>query len=209
MSITILLALFLSFQYQFDTQDKKVYIAKIDWHVGIILKLDENSVKNIKALENFKDFNFVDIGWGDADFYQSNDDFDLYLASKAILLPTESVIRIHGYNQSIDQIIDWRDYAIEVRLQNDQYEKLCKFIDNSFSRDSANNLLITSERNNKRVTFFSSIHKYHLFRTCNTWVAEALYFADQNIDPSNIITSEELFYELVKIGIPLKSEIKN
>lgn len=206
---TYLLALILSLFNQFDSQASKIYIAKIDWHVGIILKVDENLIKNISAAQYFKDFNYVDIGWGDADFYQSPDNFDLYLASKAILFPTTSVIRIQGYNQSIDQIINWREYAFEVGLLKDEYENLCKFIDNSFSRDSTNNLSVTLQKNNKRVTFFSSVHKYHLFNTCNTWVADALDFAGQDINASDVVTADELYFELLKFGKLVKSHIKN
>jgi hypothetical protein len=76
---------------------KSLYIAKNDWHVGIIFKIDEHLISDIDAVSNFKYYDYVDIGWGDADFYQSSEDFDLFLASKAILFPTPSVIRVQGY----------------------------------------------------------------------------------------------------------------
>jgi hypothetical protein len=82
-----------------------IYIAKIDWHVGIILSVDDFTKTKIKAVEEFGNFKFVDIGWGDSAFYQSTEDFDLYLASQAILYPTKSAVRIRGYNFEIEQTV--------------------------------------------------------------------------------------------------------
>ena len=181
-----------------------IYIAKIDWHVGIILSADEYAKTRIEALEDFTNFNFVDIGWGDSAFYQSTGDFDLYLASKAILYPTNSVVRIRGYNYEIEQILEWRDFVFELSLTEIQFNLLCKFIDKSFARNEENQLVIESEQLNGTIKFYSSIHKYHLFNTCNSWVAEALEAAETEIESSNVVTAEELFEELLKFAHLLK-----
>ena len=106
-----------------EENTKTIYIAKYDWHVGIILKVDEQLTNNIKAINNFKYFDYVDIGWGDAEFYQSSDDFDIFLATKAIVFPTSSVIRIQGYGLPLEQIFKYSDYIFEVALNNTQFQK--------------------------------------------------------------------------------------
>lgn len=182
-----------------------IYIAKNDWHVGIILKVDQQLISKINAVNDFKFYQHVDIGWGDAEFYQSSDDFDLFLATKAILYPTPSVIRIQGYSVPIDQIFKYRDYAFELALDDLQYKKLCAFITESFKRDSVNALICTLQKYNGVVKFFSSIHKYHLFNTCNTWVGEALEFSGFEINSSNITTAEHLYEELLSVGKLIKA----
>ena len=92
----ILFSLFNNIQSQ--EFSNKIYIAKSSWHVGIILKVDADLLLQIDALKDFGNFGFVDIGWGDAEFYQSPSEFDLYLAAKAILFPTPSVVRVQGYD---------------------------------------------------------------------------------------------------------------
>ena len=182
-----------------------IYIAKTDWHVGIILKVDKQLISKIDAVNDFKYYENVDIGWGDAEFYQSSDDFDLLLAAKAILFPTPSVIRIQGYSIPIDQIFKYRDYAFELELNNLQYLRLCSFIAESFKRDSANALINTLQKYNGVVKFYSSIHKYHLFNTCNTWVGEALEFSGLEINSSKITTAEQLYEELLSVGKVIKA----
>ena len=125
------------FYFQLAHAQNKIYISKIDWHVGIILEVNESSLAQIESLAEFDKFNYVDIGWGDADFYQSSERFNLYLASKAILLPTQSVVRIQGYNNEIEDIIKYRDYAFEIVLDSLQFNSLSQFINSSTSISSA------------------------------------------------------------------------
>ncbi len=200
-SYILLSAIFSFFQAK---SSNTIYIAKNDWHVGIILKVDDLLISRVDDIDNFKYYDYVDIGWGDADFYQSSEDFDLFLASKAILFPTPSVIRIQGYSAAVHQIFNYRDYAFELELNDLQYQKLCTFINESFERDSANTLIETSQKYNGVVKFYSSIHKYHLFNTCNTWIGEALEFSGLDINSSNITTAEHLYEELLSIGKVIK-----
>lgn len=194
--IRINLILVSLFCFQSAYAQTKIYIAKIEWHVGIILQVDELSLSKIETLEEFNAFNFVDIGWGDADFYQSPERFDLYLATKAILLPTPSVVRIHGYNKSVEDILTYRDYAFEAELDSSQFNLLSNFINTSFKKDSLNKNMISSERYSGVIKFYHSPHKYYFANTCNTWVAEALEHSGYKINSSKVITAEELFEEL-------------
>jgi hypothetical protein len=168
--------------------------------------VNEASIGKIGALGDFSEYRLVDIGWGDSEFYQSGVDFDLYLASKAILFPTKSVVRIQGYDIRIEQIMKWRDYVFEIKLNDRQFDMLCSFIDSSFIRNDENKLNIESDKLKGRIRYYSSGHKYHLFNTCNTWVAEALEKSDAGIETSNVITADELFDELIKFAHLLKTE---
>lgn len=202
----LIYSLLISLHFLFSQPEKgnTIYIAKNDWHVGIFLEINNRSSEKISALEFFSKFKLIDIGWGDADFYQSDVELDLVLATKAIIIPTSSVIRLQGYNMTIDEILDWRDYTFKLLLDDSQFDKLCEFINQSFSRDSENQIIKTSEKFNGVIQYFSSVHKYHLFNTCNTWVAEALEYSGLDINASKVITADHLFAELIKAGILLK-----
>jgi len=191
-----------------NPENLSIYIAKIDWHVGIILAVNDNLITQINVVKQFEEYDYVDVGWGDAEFYQSPGEFDLYLAAKAILLPTPSVLRFQGYKRTIEEIINWRDYVFRIEVDSSQYIRLCGFIAKSFSKDSTNQNIITSEKYSGNVKFYASVHKYHAVNTCNTWVAEALEFSGLPVRAADIITAEELFIELAKFATIIKSEIK-
>jgi len=143
---------------------------------------------------------YVDIGWGDRDFYQSPKDFDLYLAFKALFIPSESVVRIEGYNYEIEDIISYSDFCIRFALNENNLTNLLKFIDSSFSRNNQNKLVVTLKKARGRIFFFKSKYSYHIFETCNKWVAKGFAAAGFDISPGWIITSENLFEEVKKFG---------
>ncbi len=189
---------------QFFSQSlHKVYLIKTSWHVGITFHTDSVSVTELEILNYFRNYKYVDIGWGDADFYQ-NPGFNILLGLKAIILPTESVIRISGILSDLQYFIDVSDFTVELNLTHKQFRKLLTFVRNSLFKDSNGNYVIGSEHNNGRVIFFKSNLKYHLLHTCNTWIAETLNFAGLKIKKKGIITAQQLYRELIKIGKPVK-----
>jgi uncharacterized protein (TIGR02117 family) len=185
-----------------DTSNKinNIYLIKSRWHTGLIFSINDLSLKNIEALKHFRNMKYADIGWGDRDFYQSPKDFDLYLAFKALFLPTESVVRIEGYNYEIDDIISYSDYCIKFELDDRNLTNLMKYIDSSFLRSEKNKLIVTLKKANGNIIFFKSKYSYHILETCNKWVAKGFVAAGIDISPAWVITAENLFEELRKYG---------
>ena len=183
----------------------KVYIIKDEWHTAFLFKVSDSLIQLLPSIQSFSEFNIVDIGWGDEEFFQNPSD-DIYLAAKAILYPTPSVVRIAGMISNIESILRWVDYCVELTITKTQFIELCQFINESFELDESDNLIITSKRPSGVVIFYKSKLKYHLFYTCNTWVARGLEFIGYEIDTDGLITAEQLFDELMEIGKVLKYE---
>ena len=184
--------------------EKNIYLIKSYWHVGIVIEIDSASVAGIPVLKRFSKYNFVDIGWGDEDFFQDSE-IDYYNAAKAILFPTKSVIKITAHLSDLAGIIRWSDFCIKLKLTDDQYSGLLEYIDNSFLIEDDEYIFISSFAEGA-IVFYKSGLSYHLFNTCNTWVAEALETAGCGISKSGIITAEDLFVEVKTIGEVLKEE---
>jgi acyl carrier protein len=183
----------------------KFYIIKDEWHTAFLFEINDSLIKQIPALEDFNNFNFVDIGWGDEEFFQNPND-DIYLGAKAILYPTPSVVRIAGMITKLASILRWVDYCVEVNVSNVQFHKLCQFINGSFEKDENKNLIKTSKRPSGAVIFYKSNLKYHLFNTCNTWIGEGLESIGFDIDTGGLITADQLLEELIEVGTVLKFE---
>lgn len=182
----------------------KIYIAKSYWHTGYILYNDSLAQEHLPVLKNFDSFELVDIGMGEREFYM-DPSYDLFLAAKAILYPTEGTVRIAGVPGNIDDLIRWRDYVVELELTGVQFEKLCEFIEESLIMDEFFIPVIIEKRAEGSIVFYESPQSYHLFNTCNTWLASGLRFANlDEIKPFNVITSQNLFEELIKYGEVLK-----
>lgn len=186
---------------------RTIYLIKSYWHVGIVIEIDSASVAGIPMLSRFKDYKYVDVGWGDEDFFQ-NSTIDYYDAAKAILFPTRSVIKITGHRSDIASIINWSDFCIKINITDDQFSGLLKFIDDSFLIEDDEYVFISSFAGGA-IVFYKSVHDYHLFNTCNTWVVDALETAGCGVSKSGIITAEDLFVEVKTIGDVLKAENTN
>ncbi len=182
--------------------EKVIYLVKIRWHTGIIFKTSQVDTAIWKYIDDFKEYEYVDVGWGDEDFYQ-HPGFDLDLAVKALFIKTKSTLRISGFNRGIDKYIESTDYAEKLILTNSEYSRLCEYIQSTY--DINKNLpVILSEHFGGGVVFYKARGYYTVLNTCNTWIARALNFAGFKLD-DHIIMSEQLFRETIKYGRMVKS----
>lgn len=177
----------------------KIYFIKDAWHVGIVFPVNNITESQLSILRNFKKYKYVDIGWGDAKFYQHSG-INYLLAAEALLYPTPSVVRVQGYQLSIEYFIKWSDYTVSLHVNKTQLKSLLTFIKNSLSKTKSGNYIISSTKLDDDIIFYKSNLKYYLFKTCNTWVADDLRYAGFKVNSFGIITAYQLFRELIKIG---------
>jgi uncharacterized protein (TIGR02117 family) len=183
-----------------DSQ-KIIYLVKIRWHTGIIFSTDQVNPEYWKYISDFENYKYVDVGWGDEDFYQ-HPGFDLDLAIKALFTKTSSTLRVAGFNRNIDEYLKSTDYAERLILTDKVYKKLCVYIQSGYKLEE-NAPVILSEHSEGAVKFYKANGYYSVFNTCNTWIARGLNNAGCRID-ENIILSEQLFRETVKYGTLVK-----
>lgn len=179
-----------------------VYLVKESWHTGIMFEINDYTIEVLPALNLVKDFMYVDIGWGDADFYQTPG-IDFYLAAKAILIPTPTVIRMDGYKFSIEKIIEWREFAIKFEFSGEEFMKLIKFINDHIVYDEGHPV-ITKHEVDSPVYFIKSLEEYHLFRNCNTWAAQAISSTGIDVDTFGLVTASQLYAKFAKYGKVIK-----
>ncbi len=196
--------LFLAFVYQNNlysadyniTECKKIYVLKHRWHTGIIINRSEAS-NLLPALGNdFNNSEYIEIGWGDKDFYMSEKG-TLFLALKAVLWPTKSVL--HVAKISSHQLERFNEEEIiEFALTDENFNKLIKYLNRSFSLDSNKHNIQLGKGLYGNSRFYLSNEHYHLFKTCNVWVAKGLKNANISIKPFFALTSKNVMKQLNK-----------
>ncbi len=189
---------------QKDSPEITVYLVKQRWHTGIVMETAKIDTNLWKEANQFRQFKYIDAGWGDEAFYQSND-FDLELAVKALFYPTPSTLRIQGFNLSIEQYASLSDIVLEIKISIQQLRKIIKYICRSYDRNNEGEVTLQIERYNGRVKFYKAKGNYHIFNTCNTWIANALKEAGFQIC-NDIIFAEELFGEACLFGKVMNPE---
>lgn len=196
--------LFLAFVYQNNlysadynvTECKKIYVLKHRWHTGIIINRSE-SRELLSAISNdFNNSQYIEIGWGDKDFYMSEKG-TFFLALKAIFWPTESVLHVAEINSHPLWLFKEQE-IIEIELTEENFNKLIKYLNKSFSLDSNKHNIKLGKGLYGNSRFYLSDEHYHLFKTCNVWTARGFKIADIPIKPCFALTSKNVMKQLSK-----------
>ena len=174
-----------------------VYVLQESWHTGIIFETKDVTPQNWSEIIIHNDKNFVDVGWGDEKFYQAPG-FPVFIAARAVLWPTQSVMRVYAFNNPIRSAFLTGSRFLRIPLTSDQFAALCSFISESYMPDENGNPQTSSAYGETQV-YFLSTRKYHLFRTCNTWVAIAFRKAGLGKCSFLVLNKNQLLRRLSKI----------
>lgn len=188
-----------------NTKHFSIFIVQEGWHTGIVLETTTIPDSLWNGINQFQHYNYLDIGWGDEAFYQEPG-INVLLAFRAILFPTQSVIRIHGFRT--DPVLYYESYAslFKLKVTQEQYYNLIRYIANSFIRNEDGKIILSKLQGNSN-NYYLSKKYYHLFRTCNTWVCLALKESSIPVRSSGILTRQQLIRQLKRLDRNIISRI--
>jgi len=187
-----------------DDSLKTIYLIKQRWHTAIVFHTEDVDSLIFPEVKYFLSAELIDIGWGDEAFYQ-HPDFDWDLAYQALFYPTPSTLRVEGIFISMLEYFNLSEIVVELKINNEQLKFLLNYISDTVWRDEKNQHKVLSTQYLNRVYFLKANGEYHLFNTCNTWLANGLEQAGFDLE-DNIILTEQLFNEAAKFGDVIKSE---
>jgi uncharacterized protein (TIGR02117 family) len=165
-----------------------IYVVTHGWHTGIAVRAADIDFARWRPLPHPARARYIEIGWGDRDYYPAPG-FNLWYAFKALAWPTPSVLHVTGFNEPPARYFAASE-VIELRLARASFERLLAYITASFEPDPmpiAPSLYASG-------AFYRSREKFHLFQTCNVWVARALREAGLGVRSS--LTTEGLMSQL-------------
>ena len=183
---------------------KTIYLVNHGWHAGIVLRRADIPDNIWPKLGNFPDMEYLEVGWGDMDYYQIPDSH-LGFILKAALLPTASVLHIVGFNDHVPAYFPYSE-IIRIELSSAGFERLSRTIASSFALDKAGNTTSPSPGLYGNSRFYLSRETYHLFNTCNVWTARALRTAGLPITPATATSVGNLMSQARKFGVVVQSE---
>ncbi|MCH6572946.1 MAG: DUF2459 domain-containing protein [Proteobacteria bacterium] len=182
---------------------KTIYLVSHGWHAGIVLQRAEIADSVWPTPVDFPDAQYLEVGWGDMDYYQTPDPHQ-GLILKAALLPTASVLHIVGFSGPVPAYFPYSE-IIRIELSSAGFEHLSHTIAESFARDEAGNTTSLGPGLYGNSRFYLSRESYHLFNTCNVWVARALRTAGLPTTPAWAISVENLMSQARKFGMVVQS----
>jgi len=173
---------------------KTIYVIKHGWHTGIVIRKDDVYPLFPELIKNHPNAYFIEISWGDKKYFMAPED-DLFLALRAALWPTNSVVRILGYSEGYFEKLPGRNIE-PLKLPKNDFERMIRFLKANFSKDEGGSLIQVGKSNN----YYLSNKKYWGIRTCNYWIAKALKKGSFPVRPFFSLTSGSVMKRVQNIN---------
>ena len=180
-----------------------VYLVSHGWHAGIVVERADISNAVWPEQVDFSMGKFLEIGWGDRDYYQTPEPH-WGITLKAALLPTESVLHIVAFDAPILTYFP-RSEIIEIQLSEPGFERLSRYISASYAKDASGKSIPLGVGLYGTSQMYLSTETYHLFNTCNVWTARAIKEAGCPITPAFTVTVDSLMSQARRFGRLIQS----
>ena len=174
---------------------KSFYVISHGWHTGIAVESDELMARIPALGSDLGDGAYIEVGWGDEQFYQSKE-FTYGLAMRAILLPTTTVLHLVDITEEPRQFFP-ASKIMKLSVPEAGHEKLINYIAGSFLRNEANDIQARGTGLYGNSRFYTAKGNFHALNTCNTWVSRGIAVTGFPLVNSNTITADDLMSQLV------------
>ncbi len=180
-----------------------IYVVARGWHTEIVMRRADVAPGTWPEVADFPAAEYLMVGWGDRDYYPATE-FNLWYGIKALFWPTPSVLHVVGFNAPPAQRFPYGE-VVELRLTRAGLERLSAYIGASYERNGAARAAPLLPSPYEPGWFYPSVESFHLFRTCNVWVAAALRAAGLPVRPFLAVTTESVMKQVRGIGRGVQS----
>jgi uncharacterized protein (TIGR02117 family) len=157
-------------------EPRYIYVVRHDWHTGLVIKYDDIDPRLWPEKDDFPEALYLEVGWGDRDFYQTPR-AGLGILLQAALKSPASVLFVIGLSTAVMRYFPYAD-ILEIPLSRRALEELVRFIHATYKRDASGQTTPLGPGHNHRYSmFYLAEGDYSLFNTCNSWISKALQAA--------------------------------
>lgn len=175
-----------------------VYVVDHGKHAGLVIRLSDIPPELIPEKADFPGADYLEVGWGEADYYVATEP-GLWLTLKAALWPTPSVLHVVGVHGSPADFFAGLK-MVRIDLDRRSLERLIRYVHTAFARDRARRARPLRPGLYGESWFYPARGKFHLFHTCNDWIAEGLRQAGLRMGAINPFTSSQLIANVRRLG---------
>ncbi len=148
-----------------------VYLVAHDGHTGIALPRAEIPAGLWPESREFPQAEYLEVGWGNRDYYFGGNQG--LLGTLSAVFPSPSVLHVAGFQGSPARFFRANE-IVELAVPPDGFEGLVRYIHDAHERVGALPAAPLGPGLYGDSRFYPAWESFHLFRTCNTWTAQAL-----------------------------------
>jgi uncharacterized protein (TIGR02117 family) len=164
-----------------------IWVLDHGWHTAIVVRRADVERALWPEVDDFPEATFVEVALGDRDFYMATPP-SAWLAIKAAIRTSGSVLHVVGFNSPPATSFLGAE-IVELRLPPPGFAALTRFVSDEYQRDEARRPVRLAPGLHGASWFYAARSPYHLFNTCNTWVARALQAGGLPVTPAGTVTA--------------------
>ena len=175
-----------------------VHVVNHGWHTGLVLRAADVPAAAWPVLKaDFPAATHFEVGWGDRAYYRAVNP-GVWLGLKAVAWPTPGVLHVVAVSTTLERFIAATGISesIEISVSPAGMQRLLEHLRNSHELDDAGRAITLGPGLYGQSRFYASSEHFHLFKTCNVWVAKALQVAGISVTPVAAITASRLMAQL-------------
>lgn len=173
---------------------RSIHVISNGWHAGIILARSDIPAGLLPEAADFPADAWLEFGWGDRDYYP-NPRPTMGMALAAGLTPTPAVLHIAG--RTVLPVAADKREVLPLRVSEAGLRRLVERIDAAVERPPGQDRAASIAPGLYETSLFYPAHgEFHLFNTCNSWVARKLAWAGLPVSESGVTMAEDLMVQL-------------
>ena len=176
----------------------RVHVVRHGWHSGIVVRVADVPVQAWPARREFAGAEYLEVGWGDRTYYPAPDP-SVWLGLRALLWPTAGVLHMVAFNGPVERYFPSAE-IVTLGITPQGFAHLVAAVSASHELDAAGRPIPLGPGLYGTSRFYASSEAFHLFATCNVWVAGMLREAGVPVSPMLSQTSGALFSQLHRQG---------
>jgi uncharacterized protein (TIGR02117 family) len=167
-----------------------IYVVRRARHTGIIVRAADWPTPSFLK-DDFPKADYLEFGWGDAAYYQAEEE-TLWLGLRAAFWPSPSVVHVIGLTAPLDKNAR-ADDIVEVRISQSGLLELIAAINTEFAAQTPIGRELQSTPRPNR--FYSAHRGFFFPHMCNWWTADRLKDAGCPITPWTVVTASRVLRE--------------
>jgi uncharacterized protein (TIGR02117 family) len=176
--------------------ERTIQVTSNGWHTGIVIARADLPPGFVPEAADFPHATHFEFGWGNRDYYTTpRKTLGLTLGAA---LPGAAVVHLAAHGGPP------RGYAgyevVTLRISNEGMHRLAAYLHAGFARGGAARVRAMAPGLLPASAFYPGSGTFHLFNTCNTWVAAGLAAAGLPVRAAAVQQAEELMSQLRRLA---------
>jgi uncharacterized protein (TIGR02117 family) len=178
---------------------RAVWVVDHGWHTAIVVRRDDVDPALWPEAGDFPQAALVEVAWGDRDFYMAQDPTG-WLAIKAAFFTSGSVLHVAGFAESTLTRLP-ENAVVELAVSRPGFDAMTRFFHDEYQADADGRSVRVGRGLYGTSWFYAARSRYHLFNTCNTWVARALQRTGLDVTPAGTVTAGAVMHQVRQLGV--------